>query len=258
MAKGKKTRSTRNRSPSPVSPPSPAASISGSTTVPRSAMRSISPTAPTPQVSAATTMPVSNSAVITNRMYAMQTPVELKAPKLELATAEQYKSFLYKFRSYKEEDYGIQNMVQLVSVVARKAISLLVNIDVTDFLKLSDDQCQNLLNEHFRIDNNSNYKSVVKKICMNTTSNDAVDLEAIQIYVNRFLNLVYDNPSFLNQATGGASPKIMNDLFIDGFSPPFFKSIVKELGTTCYEDTVAQMSRVYTEMEIYLKYQKNL
>jgi len=50
----------------------------------------------------------------------------------------------------------------------------------------------------------------------------------------------------------------MNDLFIDGFSPPFFKSIVKELGTTCYEDTVAQMSRVYTEMEIYLKYQKNL
>ena len=256
MAKGRKTRNSRNRSPSPVRSRSPAASISGSTTVPPSAMQSISLSDPTPQGSSGATLPVSSSAVITNRMYAMQTPVELKAPKLEHATADQYKSFLYKFRSYKEEDNGIQNMVQLVSIVARKAISLLLKIDVADFLKLSDDKCQDILNEHFRIDNNSNYKSVVKKISMNTTPNDAVDLEAIQVYVNRFLNLVYDNPSFLNQATGGASKKIMNDLFIEGFSPPFFKSIVKELGTTCYEDTVEHMARVYEEMEIYLKYQK--
>ena len=70
---------------------------------------------------------------------------------------------------------------------------------------------------------------------MSAASNDAINLEEIQIYVNRFLNLVYDNPSYVNQATGGASPKIMNDLFIDGFSPPFFKSIVRDLGTTTGE-----------------------
>ena len=240
MAKGKKTRSTRNRSPSPVSPPSPAASISGSTTVPRSAMRSISPTAPTPQVSAATTMPVNPSAM-TTRMYTLQTPVELKAPRLEQATADQYKSFLYKFKSYKEEDNGIQNMVNLVSVNARKAISLLLKISVEDFLKCPDDFCQELLNRHFRIDNNTNYKSIVRKLYMVTTSNDAVDLEAIQIYVGKFLTLVYDNPSFLDQSTGGASHKIMNDIFIDGFSPPFFKSIIRDLGTTSYGDTVEQL-----------------
>ena len=133
MAKGRKTRNSRNRSPSPVRSRSPAASISGSTTVPPSAMQSISLSDPTPQGSSGATLPVSSSAVITNRMYAMQTPVELKAPKLEHATADQYKSFLYKFRSYKKEDNGIQNMVQLVSIVARKAISLLLKIDVAEF-----------------------------------------------------------------------------------------------------------------------------
>ena len=178
MAKGNKTRNSRNRSPSSVRSQSPAASISGSITVPPSAMQSVSTSGPTPQNLSGATMPVNTSAM-TTRMYTMQTPVELKAPKLEQATADQYKSFLYKFISYKDEDNGIQEMVHLVSVNARKALSLLLKISIDDFLKLTDDDCQDLLNKHFRIDNNSNYKSVVRKICMVNTSNDDVDFEAI-------------------------------------------------------------------------------
>ena len=48
----------------------------------------------------------------------------------------------------------------------------------------------------------------------------------------------------------------MNDIFIDEFSPPFFKSIIKDLGTTSYEDTVEQLTRVYEKMETYLQYHK--
>ena len=251
---GRITRSssrTRSRSTSPP------ASTPGPITVPASATQNVSPASPTTTVAGPPAMLVNQSnSFITTRMYALQTPVELKAPKLEHATAEQYKAFLYKFKSYKDEDNGIQHMVQLISIVARKTISILLEIDVQDFLKLSDDDCQHALNKHFELDNNTNYKFVLKKISMSAASNDAINLEEIQIYVNRFLNLVYDNPSYVNQATGGASPKIMNDLFIDGFSPPFFKSIVRDLGTTTYADTVKQLPRLYKDMESFSKYLK--
>ena len=119
MAKGRKTRSSRTRS---ISPP---ASTPGTTTVPASAIPTVSPPSPTQSVSAGAAISASSStSAMSSRMYAMQTPVELKAPRLEHATAEQYKAFLYKFRSYKEEDNRIQNMVNLISIIARKAISI--------------------------------------------------------------------------------------------------------------------------------------
>ena len=152
--------SSRNRSRS-TSPP---ASTPGPITVPASATQNVSPASPTTTVAGPPAMLVNQSnSFITTRMYALQTPVELKAPKLEHATAEQYKAFLYKFKSYKDEDNGIQQMVQLISIVARKTISILLEIDVQDFLKLSDDDCQHALNKHFELDNNTNYKFVLKK-----------------------------------------------------------------------------------------------
>ena len=64
------------------------------------------------------------------------------------------------------------------------------------------------------------------------------------------------NLNFSNNKKGGGTDKIINELFIEGLSPPIFKSIVKDLGTTDVRSTIMQLDDIYRDLENYLKWSK--
>ena len=47
---------------------------------------------------------------------------------------------------------------------------------------------------------------------------------------------------------------MINAIFINGFTPPLFRDIVKDLGTTDYETTIRMLPDIYSELEIYLRW----
>ena len=63
----------------------------------------------------------------------------------------------------------------------------------------------------------------------------------IQSYVQNFINLIDDYPTYASAVDGGATPKNLNDLFIDGFEPSGFRLLVKDIGTTDMAPTIACM-----------------
>jgi hypothetical protein len=52
----------------------------------------------------------------------------------------------------------------------------------------------------------------------------------------------------------GMTPKIINEIFIEGFTPPVFKSFVKKIGSTDIHTTIAYLPILYTELEIHLRW----
>jgi len=67
------------------------------------------------------------------RWFAMQSKTEMNAPRLLQATAAQYKIFLPAFRKYKEDDKGIQTMVELIAGKARTGICVFLNYQCQNF-----------------------------------------------------------------------------------------------------------------------------
>ena len=85
---------------------------------------------------------------------------------------------------------------------------------------------------------------------MTPVSDDNADVDHLQKYVGKFLGLLERNPQFLDVSKKGATPKIMNEIFIDGFSPAVFRNRVKSLGTTDITSTVDMLDSLYNELEI--------
>ena len=142
-------------------------------------------------------------------------------------------------------------MVELISSKARTGICVFLKLSMSEFQNMSDDDCQILLNQYYRIANNADYRAVIRKIYMEHVTNDVANLENIQVYVDEFINLLSDNPNFSDNSKGGGTPKIINDLLMDGFSPPLFRQMVRDLGTTDISSTIDQLDGVYIELEIF-------
>ena len=88
------------------------------------------------------------------------------------------------------------------------------------------------------------------KIYMSPVSDDDGDVANIQLYVGKFVSVLAKNPQFLDISKKGATPKIMNDIFINGLSPPMFRNKVKSLGTTDLDSTIDHLDSLYDELEI--------
>ena len=106
------------------------------------------------------------------------------------------------------------------------------------------------LSAKFRLANIHQYRAKVKTTYMTPVSDDQADVEAIQLYVGRFLGLLARNPQFLDISKKGATPIYMNDFFIEGISPPLFRTKVRDLGTTDLNSTIDHLASLYQELEI--------
>ena len=91
---------------------------------------------------------------------------------------------------------------------------------------------------------------------MTPVKNKQLNCDNIQLYVEDFIDQVYKNPHFTNDKICGAPPKVINDLFTDGFSPPAFRKIIKNLGTTDMNTTIELLPDIYTELDNYLRWKQ--
>ena len=65
------------------------------------------------------------------------------------AIVSSWKIFRTDYLIYKEENNGIQSMVNLISVKTRQGLAINLQIYAHSFLKLIDDECINALDKHF-------------------------------------------------------------------------------------------------------------
>ena len=184
--------------------------------------------------------------------FKMQTDVEKNAPWLQEITRENIRLFIQAFEKYRIEDQGIRPITALVRTEQRSVLcEHYLMMTVSDFKLLDNDECIQLLSDHFRLASISQYRAKMKTTYMSTVTDENADVELIQKYVSKSLGLLTRNPQFLDIKQKGATPKIMNEIFIEGFSPPIFRNRVKSLGTTTITSTMAMLDSLYDELEIF-------
>ena len=93
---------------------------------------------------------------------------------------------------------------------------------------------------------------------MSSVTNEKINISSIQLYVQNFINIIYDNPTYASAQDGGATPKVLNELFIEGFQPLGFRLLVKDLGTTELETTIGSLNQLYKDVAIYTRVGKRL
>ena len=91
---------------------------------------------------------------------------------------------------------------------------------------------------------------------MDHVENHQVNSDNIQLYVEDFIDQIYKNPHFTNDDLRGVPKKVINAILTNGFSPPAFRAIVKNLGTTDMKKTIELLPDIYAELDIYLRWQK--
>jgi len=187
-----------------------------------------------------------------HNFFAMQTDVEKNAPWLEEITKDNIRLFIQAFEKYRIEDNGIRQMTSLVRTATRSVLCQhFLKMPVSEFKLLDNDECIQRLSDKFQLATIVQYHAKMKSTYMLQVSDDQADVEQLQKYVAKFLGVLDHNPQFLDIRKKGATPKIMNDLFIDGFSPPVFRNRVKSLGTTDITSTIDMLDSLYDELEIY-------
>ena len=185
-----------------------------------------------------------------HNFFAMQTDVEKNAPWLEEITKENIRLFIQAFEKYRIEDHGIRQMTTLVRIEPRSVLCKhFLKMPVSDFKLLDDDECIQRLSDTFHLATFSQYRAKMRTTYMTPVSDDNADVDNLQKYVGKFLCLLDRNPQFLDISKKGATPKIMNEIFIDGFSPAVFRNRVKSLGTTDITSTVDMLDSLYNELE---------
>ena len=148
----------------------------------------------------------------------MQTDVEKSAPWLEEITKENMRLFSQAFEKYRIEDHGIRQMTTLVRIEPRSVLCKhFLKMPVSEFKLLDDDECIQRLSDTFHLAIFSQYRAKMKTTYMTPVSDDQADWDQLQKYVGIFLGVLERNPHFFDVSQKGATPKIMNELLIDGF-----------------------------------------
>ena len=72
-------------------------------------------------------------------------------------------------------------------------------MDLVDLGLLDDEDLTVVLRKQFNVESNLNLKTTVTKTYMSRLSiDDEINLEKMQIYVNKFKVIIHTNPQFLN------------------------------------------------------------
>ena len=185
-----------------------------------------------------------------------QSEREKRRPQLENGNQSNWKKFRAEHKIYREEQNGTKSMVKLISIKARNGLLIPLNMTTSSFLKLTDEQVTNILDAHFSLNQISNYKEILSRCHMVTSTNDEISIDKIQLYTEDFIDKLSQNPHFQRDKLRGAPPKIINKIFTDGLQPPVFRAVVRDLGTTKITSTIRMLPDVYSESEIYIKWKK--
>ena len=133
------------------------------------------------------------------RFFALQSDIEKHASWLEYATKENVRVFIYAYEKYHDEDNGIRKMTELIRTEARTVIcDKYLKMTVADFLQLEDSECISKLRTKFKLDTINQYRDKMTQTYMSPVSDDDADVDNIQLYVGKFVNVLAKNPQFLD------------------------------------------------------------
>jgi len=193
---------------------------------------------------------------VLNQMEKMST-LEQKAPILENATVGDFMIFKPLFEAYKAQN-GSRNLAQLLSVPTKNVLCVIYDKQLTDFNLVDDSQLMTLLEHHFQVLDTNDYRSKLQAVYMDPNKFKYVEIDQTQLYVQKFLNILVNNPSYKDPQMGGGTPKQINILFIAGFQPPGFKSLVQDFGTESIYETVQKLNILYTDIRTTLRINRRL
>jgi len=191
---------------------------------------------------------------VLNQMEKLST-LEQKAPILENATVGDFMIFKPLFEAYKAQN-GSKDLAQLLSVQAKNVLCITYNKDITDFNLVDDTTLMVLLERHFQVLDTNDYRSKLQALYMEPLKH--VHIDKCQLYVQKFLNMLVNNQPYSDSSKGGGTPKQINLLFINGFQPPGFKSLVQDLGTENISDTVTKLNVLYTDIRTSIRITRRL
>jgi len=174
---------------------------------------------------------------VLNQMEKMST-LEQKAPILDNATVGDFLHFKPLFEAYKAQN-GSRDLAQLLSVQAKNVLCITYNKLITDFNLVNDSDLMYLLEQHFQVLDTNDYRSKLQAVYMDQIK--TVDIDKSQLYVQKFLNILVNNPTYKDPQMGGGTAKQINILFISGFQPAGFKSLVQDFGTENIYETVQKL-----------------
>ena len=87
---------------------------------------------------------------------------------------------------------------------------------------------------------------------MSSKNDEETNVSNVKLYVQTFINMFDDNPIYASAIDGGATPKVLNKLFIDGgFKPLGFRLLVKAFGTTDITATIGCLHQIYKDIVNY-------
>ena len=85
-------------------------------------------------------------------------------------------------------------MSELIAKAPKTVFCKTYRIEKSEFDQLSDEELQSKLDTHFDITDNNSYQKKIKAVYMSPT--DKVNVSDIQSYVQDFINLVDDKPTY--------------------------------------------------------------
>ena len=74
-----------------------------------------------------------------------------------------------------------------------------------------------LLEHHFQVLDTNDYRSKLQAVYMDPLKFKYVEIDQTQLYVQLFLSILVNNPSYKDSQMGDGTPKQINILFIAGF-----------------------------------------
>jgi hypothetical protein len=181
--------------------------------------------------------------------------LEQKAPILENATVGDFIIFKPLFEAYKAQN-GSRTLAQLISIPAKNVLCILYNKQITDFNLVNDTDLMYLLEQHFQVLDTNDYKAKLQAVYMAPIK--TVEIDKIQLYVQNFLNILVNNPTYKDPSMGGGTAKQINTIFISGFQPPGVKLLIQDFGTESIHDTVSQLNDLYTDIRTTIRINRRL
>ena len=174
-----------------------------------------------------------------------QKEVEKNAPWLKVLDRESYIVFKSNNDVYVQSD-GTKTVIQRMDPKIMKVCAkYMAFMNLADFRLLDDAEILAILDKEFRVETSTNYLKVLKALYMKPQDFSS---SAIDKYINNFLQVLEENPTFENPARGGAAPKILSQLMINGIQPEHFRESLDRYAT---ETIMATKLAINTELPLY-------
>ena len=141
-----------------------------------------------------------------------------------------------------KQNKGKDKMVDLMEPSAQEyCAEYICAIELVEFLLLENSELTDILDNYFDINEANYYESTLLTLYMKPKEFSRDDVEN---YCAGFLGALQKNPNFQDPDCGGASPKLINKMFLAGLQTSHFRERIKKYDTETVKATLSAIKKV--------------